>query len=99
ADAAKEALSHLKEANRVLLPTHQNVDADSLSSVLALTLALRQHDIDAIPIITDGQTPHSLQFLPGASDALLYGQDELPDYDMLLMADCSDRTRLGRFYR
>ncbi len=98
-DAAKEALSQLKAASCVLLPTHQNVDADSLSSVLALTHALRQHEINAVPMISDGQLPRSLEFLPGASEVLLYGSEELPAYDMLLMADCSDRTRLGRFYR
>lgn len=98
-DATKEALSQLKAASRVLLPTHQNVDADSLSSVLALTHALRQHEIEAIPMISDGQLPRSLEFLPGANDVLLYGAEELPSYDILLMADCSDRTRLGRFYR
>lgn len=98
-DASKEALSQLKAASCVLLPTHQNVDADSLSSVLALTHALRQHDIEAVPMISDGQLPRSLEFLPGASEVLLYGSEELPAYDMLLMADCSDRTRLGRFYR
>lgn len=98
-DASKEALSQLKAASCVLLPTHQNVDADSLSSVLALTHALRQHEINAVPMISDGQLPRSLEFLPGASEVLLYGSEELPAYDMLLMADCSDRTRLGRFYR
>lgn len=98
-DAAKAALGRLKGASRVLLPTHQNVDADSLSSVLALTHALRQHDIDAVPMISDGQLPNSLGFLPGIEDVMLYGVDDIPAYDTLLMADCSDRTRLGQFYR
>jgi len=97
--AANDALNHLKTATRILLPTHQNVDADSLSSVLALSQALRQHDIQAVAMISDGQLPHSLDFLPGIEEVLIYGKDELPDYDMLLMADCSDRTRLGTFYR
>jgi phosphoesterase RecJ-like protein len=50
-------------------------------------------------LVTDGEVPHSLGFLPGIENVLLYGVDELPDYDLLLMADCSDRTRLGAFYR
>lgn len=99
AQAANEALRHLKTANAVLLPTHQNVDADSLSSVLALTLALRQLDITATAVISDGDLPHSLEFLPGAEDVLVYGRDELPEYDMLCLTDCSDRQRLGAFYR
>lgn len=51
--AASEALNHLKTARRVLLPTHQNVDADSLSSVLALSHALMQHDIEVVALISD----------------------------------------------
>lgn len=97
--AASEALALLKQSQRVLLPTHQNVDADSMSSVLALKLALEQLEIPADVLVTDGEVPHSLEFLPGVDDVLLYGVDELPDYDLLLMADCSDRQRLGNFYR
>lgn len=99
AQAANDALRHLKMATTVLLPTHQNVDADSLSSVLALTLALRQLDINAVPMISDGHLPHSLEFLPGAGDVLVYGEDDMPAYDMLCLADCSDRQRLGAFYQ
>ncbi len=97
--AATEALAQLKQARRVLLPTHQNVDADSMSSVLALKMALEQNDIEAVVVVTDGEVPHSLEFLPKVDDVVLYGVDELPEYDMLLMADCSDRTRLAGFYR
>jgi phosphoesterase RecJ-like protein len=97
--AATDALALLKTAKRVLLPTHQNVDADSMSSVVALKMALEQDNIAADVLVTDGEMPHSLEFLPGIDDVVLYGVDPLPDYDMLLMADCSDRTRLAGFYR
>ncbi|HEV2073371.1 MAG TPA: bifunctional oligoribonuclease/PAP phosphatase NrnA [Thermomicrobiales bacterium] len=99
AQAAHDALNQLKAATRILMPTHQNVDADSLSSVLALTIALRQHGLDVVPMVSDGSLPHALEFLPGADEVLLYTRDEVPEYDMLCLADCSDRTRLGRFYK
>lgn len=98
-EAASAALDVLKQASCVLLPTHQNVDADSLSSVLALKMALKQIDIRAEVVVTDGEVPHSLEFLPGVDSVLLYGIDELPEYDALLLADHSDRTRGGDFYR
>lgn len=98
-EAAYAALDLLKQSQLVLMPTHQNVDADSLSSVLALKMALAQFDIRAEVLITDGEVPHSLEFLPGVDDVLLYGVDELPEYDVLLLADHSDRTRSGGFYR
>lgn len=98
AQSAYEALELLREASCVILPTHQNVDADSLSSVLALKMALEQVNIRAEVLVTDGEVPHSLEFLPGVETVLLYGKDELPDYDVMLMADHSDRTRGGAFY-
>lgn len=98
-EAASAAFELLRNSSCVLMPTHQNVDADSLSSVLALRMALAQFDIRAEVLVTDGEIPYSLEFLPGVEDALLYGVDELPEYDLLLLADHSDRTRAGAFYR
>lgn len=98
-DEALAAFDLLRKSTCVLLPTHQNVDADSLSSVLALKTALAQFDIRAEIVVSDGEVPHSLEFLPGTENVLLYGKDELPEYDLLLLADHSDRTRSGAFYR
>lgn len=98
-EAASAALGMLRQSSCVLLPTHVNVDADSLSSVLALKLALNQIDIRAEVLVTDGEVPHSLEFLPATDQVLLYGVDEIPDYDLLLVTDHSDRTRGGKWYR
>ncbi|MCA9832773.1 MAG: bifunctional oligoribonuclease/PAP phosphatase NrnA [Thermomicrobiales bacterium] len=98
-EAVAAAFDLLKQASCVLLPTHQNVDADSLSSVLAIKLALQQFNIRAEVLVTDGEVPHSLEFLQDMGEVLLYGIDELPEYDLLLLADHSDRTRGGAFYR
>lgn len=98
-DAASAAFELLRASSCVLLPTHQNVDADSLSSVLALKMALAQFDIRAEVLVTDGEVPHSLEFLPGVEEVLLYGTDDIPPYDLLILADHSDRTRSGAFYR
>lgn len=96
---ADEALARLKTAKRVLMPTHQNVDADGLASPLAIMHALAPLGIEAIPMTSDGQIPTSLAFLPGVDRVLIYGQDTLPDYDLLCLVDCSDRRRLGAFYK
>ncbi len=98
-ETASAAFELVRDSTCVLMPTHQNVDADSLSSVLALKMALAQFDIRAEVLVTDGEIPHSLEFLPGVEDALRYGVDELPEYDVLLLADHSDRSRAGAFYR
>lgn len=96
ADAAA-ALEVLRGAKTVLMPTHQNVDADGLSSPLAMRLALAEYGVEAYPVITDGDLPSNLRFLPGIESVLIYGQDELPDYDLICLIDCADRKRLGNF--
>ncbi len=48
-DAAAAALAQLRGAKTVLMPTHQNVDADGLSSPLAMRLALAEYGVDAYP--------------------------------------------------
>ena len=96
ADAAA-ALKMLRGARTVLMPTHQNVDADGLSSPLAMRQALAAYGIDAYPLISDGDFPSNLRFLPGVEAVLIYGRDELPAYDTLCLIDCADRRRLGNF--
>jgi phosphoesterase RecJ-like protein len=96
-DDAAAALALLRGARTVLMPTHQNVDADGLSSPLAMRLALAEYGVDAYPLITDGDFPFNLRFLPGVESVLVYGKDELPDYDVLCLIDCADRRRLGNF--
>ncbi|MBA3378083.1 MAG: bifunctional oligoribonuclease/PAP phosphatase NrnA [Chloroflexia bacterium] len=98
AAATADALRLLSSASLILMPTHQNVDADGLSSPLAMMHALRQRGIRAVPLVTDSVTPGNLHFLPGIDEVLVYGRDELPDYDALCLIDCADRKRLGGFY-
>jgi phosphoesterase RecJ-like protein len=96
--AASDALRLLRNATSVILPTHQNVDADGISSPLAIMHALAQVGVTATPVITDGLFPHQLTFLPGIDRVVIYGQDELPEYDAICLADVSDLRRLGKFY-
>lgn len=96
--AANDALELLRNARLVLMPTHQNVDADGLASAIAMSQALAQIGVTARPMVSDGQLPHQLKFLPGYMDVLAYGTDDLPEYDVLCLIDCSDRRRLGDFY-
>jgi len=98
AAATADALRLLSAASIILMPTHQNVDADGLSSPLAMMHALRQRGIRAVPLVTDKVVPANLDFLPGIDEVLVYGRDQLPEYDALCLIDCADRKRLGGFY-
>jgi phosphoesterase RecJ-like protein len=96
--AAEQVLDRLRSARRVLLPTHQNVDADGLGTPLALAHALDHFGVEATVLISDGQLPPSLRFLPGVDRVRVYGTDRYPAYDLLCLVDCSDQRRLGAFY-
>lgn len=93
---AAAARDRLQSARVVLMPTHQNVDADGLSAPLAMRHALAQWGVDAYPLVTDASIPASLHFLPDIESVLVYGVDPLPDYDLICLIDCADRRRLGR---
>jgi phosphoesterase RecJ-like protein len=93
---AAAARDRLYGARTVLMPTHQNVDADGLASPIAMRLALAQVGVDAYPLVTDATIPASLKFLPDIESVLVYGRDPLPDYDLICMIDCADWRRLGR---
>ena len=95
--AAAAARGRLHGARTVLLPTHQNVDADGLSSPIAMRLALKQVGVDAYPLVTDAGIPASLQFLPDIESVLVYGRDPLPEYDLICTIDCADLRRLSQF--
>lgn len=96
---AEAALAALRGAKTVLMPMHQNVDADGLSSPLAMRHALAAYGVEAYPLISDGDFPSNLRFLPGVESVLVYGKDELPAYDLLCLIDCADLRRLGNFAR
>ena len=96
--ASAELFRRLLQAKSVLLPTHQNTDADGLGSALSIVHALRARGVQATALISDGVMPKSLAFLPCIDTIAVYRIDPLPDYDLICMVDCSDRKRLGAFY-
>jgi phosphoesterase RecJ-like protein len=96
--AAQQAFDVLRSAACVCFPTHQNVDADGVSSALAMLDGLRRRGGNGFVLISDGRFPRYLSFLPGSERVVIYGKDELPEFDMLCLVDCSDQRRLGKFY-
>lgn len=95
---AADALERMSRACTILMPTHPNVDADGLATPLAIMHVMAQRGVRVVPLIGDGEFPGSLAFLPGVEQVLIYPRDPLPEYDLLVLADCSDRRRLGAFY-
>ena len=94
---AAAMLDRVRAARSILLPTHINVDGDSLSSVLALSHVLRAMGKEVIAVVTDGHLPYSLRWLHDERNGpLLYSGQELPPTDLSVLADITGLNRLGQ---
>jgi bifunctional oligoribonuclease and PAP phosphatase NrnA len=79
---------------RFLVVTHENPDGDALGSMLAMTLALRDLDKDAVMYLSgDGPLPAEYRFLPLAK----LTRTPPPDTGerVVLALDCASERRIG----
>lgn len=63
----EQIFEQIRKANKVLIALPENLTADVLGSGLALRLFLTKLQKD-VSVITSGQTPPNLKFLPGSGD-------------------------------
>lgn len=100
------ALSHrvrdmILEAQRIVILTHANPDADAVASVLALK-ALCEH-VGVRPTLAtsgDGELPANLTFIHDSSITRDSDSGHIRDSDLLIFVDSADPGRLGpMFYR
>jgi phosphoesterase RecJ-like protein len=84
----------IRANDRFLVTSHENPDGDSLGSLLAMSLALRQLGKDAIMYLTgDTPLPREYGFMPFADLTR-----ELPDditERVLIAVDCAKADRIG----
>ena len=89
----------LEKEKYFLLATHVNPDADGLSSMLAMTLALREQGKEALPVVEESP-PVFLDFLHGFEDLRFpedCRQEKFPLKEAVaLVFDLSEAHRLGR---
>lgn len=89
------AAVHLRHADSVVVCAHVSPDGDAVGSVLALTLALRDTGIAAVPTLADeGSRPSTYSFLPGF--ALLAPARDLNVPAVFVALDTPNFARLGR---
>jgi phosphoesterase RecJ-like protein len=92
--AASAVTVALTGASRVIVCAHVTPDGDAMGSVLALTLALRQLGIDALPALADRHAgPATYRFLSGFD--LLEVADALDPTDVFVALDTPNWRRLG----
>lgn len=86
-------------AERVLVLTHANPDADAIASACALDDALRARGQVAVPVVGDGVLPGDLRFIPGSARLADPATLRIQDFDLLLLVDCAEPQRLGPLYQ
>ena len=84
----------LQRHGRFLVVTHENPDGDALGSLLALSLALRQLDKDAVMYLP-GQTPLPQEYAFMPLDDLVRELPEDAAERVLLAVDCAKEDRIG----
>jgi len=88
-DAVAQAI---RSHDRFLVVTHENPDGDALGSMLALTLALRALDKDAVMYLT-GRAPLPAEYRFLSIAGLTHDvPDDLAER-VLLAADCANERR------
>lgn len=78
----------------IAITSHVNPDGDSICSILALGLALRQKFKNIDVFIVD-PLPNKFSFLPESENIKNYEDIKHKDYDLFFALDCGDEKRLG----
>jgi len=92
--AYHHALVALQRASSVVVCAHVRPDGDAMGSVLALTLALRENGIPAVPTLAHGShTPSTYSFLPGFN--LFVPVHDLEAPQVFVALDSPNLDRIG----
>src|SRR5215472_5034238 len=84
----------LRMNDRFVVVSHENPDGDSLGSLLAMTLALRQLGKDAVMYLSgDGPLPREYGFMP--FDDLTREVPDDVNERVLVAVDCAKADRIG----
>jgi phosphoesterase RecJ-like protein len=93
-DELRPVAAAIREHDRFLLTTHENPDGDSLGSILALQLALRQLGKDSVMYL-QGTTPLPKEYEFMELNELRRGPPPDPDGRVVVALDCANERRLG----
>jgi phosphoesterase RecJ-like protein len=88
-----QIIQHIKDSQHILIASHAEPDGDCLGSLVALGLALTKLD-KQITMHNPSPIPAVYRFLPGA-DRIVRQIKNAETYDLALVLDCGDLTRIG----
>ena len=86
-----DILEKIKEAEKIVVLTHETPDGDAIGSTLAMKFALEK--MGKKPDIVIEEYPKTFSFLPGADE--IKKESEIKKYDLAISLDCSDFKRLN----
>lgn len=87
-----EILKEIKEAENIVILTHESPDGDAIGSVLAMKLMLEKLNKKSDVIIPE--YPRMFQFLPSADEIKI--DSEMKKYDLAISLDCGNFKRLAK---
>lgn len=83
-------IEKIKQAEKIVILTHETPDGDAIGSTLAMKMALKQLEKEADVIIRE--YPRVFDFLPGRND--IKSDTDVEKYDLAISLDCADLKRL-----
>lgn len=83
-----------KEAHKIALLPHENIDGDALASCLALKSFITAIGGDAM-VVAEGDIPSNLKFL-GDDYVIFNTGDKLPEFDVAVAVDCGSTDRFEK---
>jgi phosphoesterase RecJ-like protein len=89
-----QIINQIKTAQHILLASHSDPDGDAVSSLLALGLAVKHLD-KKITLYNSSPIPAVYRFLPSV-DCIVRHLNKTDNYDVALVLDCGDLSRVGR---
>ena len=88
-----EIIAAINEGRNFLITAHVRLDGDALGSELALYLMLKELGKDVV-VYNQDRTPERYRFLPAAQN-VVHSLNNIEQYDIGIILDCSDLTRVG----
>lgn len=87
-----EILKEIKDAEKIVILTHESPDGDAIGSSLAVKLMLENFDKNADVIIPEYS--RLFNFLPAIDQ--VKAESEIKKYDLAISVDCADLKRLAK---
>ena len=87
-----EIVKEIKQADNIVILTHESPDGDAIGSSLAVKLMLQELDKQADVIIPE--YPRMFGFLPSANE--IKEESDIKNYDLAISVDCGNFKRLAK---